>query len=197
MLVLTISCNNTETIEAKQQSCNRPKYAIVIHGGAGTILKKNITPEKEKRYKEKLSEALNAGESILKNGGNSQDAVIAAILIMEDSPLFNSGKGAVYTHTKTHELDASFMDGATLNAGAVAGAKIIKNPIRAARLVMTNSPHVLLSGDGAGQFAIEQGLDTVSNSYFDDRSRRVEYDSGPRERTALAATYAVNWLQKR
>lgn len=161
--------NNSPTPPHKE--CNRPDYAIVIHGGAGTIKKENMTPEKEKAYKTKLNQALDIGEGILKKGGSSQDAVEATIQIMENSPLFNSGKGAVYTHTGTHELDASFMDGATLNAGAVGGVTIVKNPIRAARLVMSNSPHVLLTGAGANQFAIEQGLDTVPNTYFDTESR--------------------------
>ena len=168
-----VGCSQNNKTPTKQAvSCDRPKYAIVIHGGAGTIKKENMSPEKEKAYQQKLNEALDVGENILKNGGSSMDAVEATIQVMENSPLFNSGKGAVFTHTGTHELDASFMDGTTLNAGAVGGVSIVKNPIRAARLVMTNSPHVLLTGRGADQFAIEQGLDTVPNTYFDTDSRR-------------------------
>lgn len=171
-VLFLFGCSQNQPSTTKTETtCDRPEYAIVIHGGAGTIKKENMTPEKEKAYQQKLNEALDVGEKILKNGGSSMDAVEATIQVMENSPLFNSGKGAVYTHTGTHELDASFMDGKTLNAGAVGGVSIVKNPIRAARLVMTNSPHVLLSGAGADQFAIEQGLDTVPNSYFDTESR--------------------------
>ncbi len=170
-LISLTGCNSKSEPSNTTNDCNRPKYAIVIHGGAGTIKKENMTPEKEAAYKQKLNEALNTGEEILKTGGSAMDAVEATIQVMENSPLFNSGKGAVYTHEGTHELDASFMDGATLNAGAVGGVTIVKNPIRAARLVMTNSPHVLLTGSGADQFAIDQGLDTVPNTYFDTESR--------------------------
>ncbi len=141
-------------------------FGIVIHGGAGTILKKNMSDSLENAYKAKLKEAITTGHSILKNGGTSLEAVTATINIMEDSPLFNSGKGAVFTHEETNELDASIMDGATLNAGAVAGVKRIKNPINLALAVMNDSPHVLLSGDGAEQFAKEQGFNLVDPSYF-------------------------------
>lgn len=151
--------------------CNKPPYAIVIHGGAGSITKNNVTPEKIKKYKKKLNEALDKGEVILKNDGTSMDAVCATIEILENSPLFNSGKGAVYTHEGTHELDASIMDGSNLDAGAVGGVSIVKNPIYAARKVMTNSPHVLLTGKGADEFAIKEGLDTVPNKYFNTQNR--------------------------
>ncbi len=143
-------------------------FTLVIHGGAGTILKKNMTDEKEKLYIEKLIEALNAGYEILKNNGSSLDAVVASIKILEDSPLFNAGKGAVLTETGTAELDASIMDGKTLKAGAVAGLKTVKNPITAARLVMDKSPHVMLTGTGADDFAKQNGLEIVNNEYFID-----------------------------
>lgn len=142
------------------------EFAIVIHGGAGTILKKNMTPEKEKLYKETLAEAIKTGHEILKNGGTSLEAVEKTIHVMENSPIFNAGKGAVFTHDETNELDASIMDGKTLNAGAIAGVTDIKNPISAAKLVMTNSEHVMLSGTGASEFAKEQGLEIVDPSYF-------------------------------
>ena len=122
-------------------------FAIIIHGGAGTILKKNMTKEKEAAYKEKLAAAIKVGHTILKNGGTSQEAVLKTIQVMEASPLFNAGKGAVFTNAGTNELDASFMDGKTLNAGAVAGVKNVKSPIELAIKVMTDSEHVMLSGD--------------------------------------------------
>ncbi|MFQ5753989.1 MAG: isoaspartyl peptidase/L-asparaginase family protein, partial [bacterium] len=140
-------------------------FGLVIHGGAGTILKKNMTAELEQQYRDKLNEALLAGYEILKNDGNSLDAVEAAIRILEDSPLFNAGKGAVFTSDGTNELDASIMDGKTLNAGAVSGLKHIKNPIKLARLVMEKSPHVMLVGSGAEQFAAQYNLERVSQYY--------------------------------
>ena len=143
-----------------------PTFGIVIHGGAGTIIKENMSSEMEQAYREKLAEAVATGHAILKAGGTSQDAVEQTIHVMENSPLFNSGKGAVLTADESIALDASFMDGKTLDAGAIAGVKHIKNPISAAIKVMNNSPHVMLAGAGADQFAVEQGLDTVPESYF-------------------------------
>jgi beta-aspartyl-peptidase (threonine type) len=140
--------------------------AIVIHGGAGTILRENMTPEREALYRGKLTEALEAGYSVLASGGTSVDAVEATIRVMEDSPLFNAGRGAVFTSQGRNEMDASIMDGATLNAGAVASVTNIKNPISAARLVMTESRHVMLVGAGAGVFAAEHGLETADSAYF-------------------------------
>ena len=144
----------------------KPTFGIVIHGGAGTILKENMSTKMEQAYREKLAEAVATGHAILKAGGTSQDAVEQTIHVMENSPLFNSGKGAVLTADESIALDASFMDGKTLDAGAIAGVKHIKNPISAAIKVMNNSPHVMLAGVGADQFAVEQGLDTVPESYF-------------------------------
>ena len=141
-------------------------YGLVIHGGAGTITRKNMSSEKEFAYRGKLTEALAAGYEILEKGGPSMDAVETTIRIMEDSPLFNAGKGAVFTNDGTNELDASIMDGSTLQAGAVAGVKTIKNPISAARQVMEETWHVILAGDGADYFAKEQGLEIVNNDYF-------------------------------
>ncbi len=142
------------------------KTAIVIHGGAGTISKANLTPEMENQYRAKLDEALTVGYEILQSGGSALDAVVSTIAIMEDSPLFNAGKGAVFTSDGHHELDASIMDGRTRNAGAVAAVKRIKNPILLARTVMEKSPHVMLSGVGAEDFAREQGFSFVENDYF-------------------------------
>jgi len=142
------------------------EFSIAIHGGAGTITRKNMTPGKENAYRSKLKETLNVGYSILNKGGTSLDAVEATIRIMENSELFNAGKGAVFTNAGTNELDASIMDGRNLKAGAVARVKTVKNPISAARKVMEETWHVMLSGDGADKFAKEQGLDIVDPSYF-------------------------------
>ncbi|MGC1632850.1 MAG: isoaspartyl peptidase/L-asparaginase [Gelidibacter sp.] len=147
------------------------EFAIVIHGGAGTILKKNMTPDDEAAYNAILEEAIRVGYEILKNGGSSLDAVEKTVNVLENSPLFNAGKGAVFTNEGKNELDASIMDGKTLNAGASASTTTVKNPINLARAVMENSPHVMLSGKGAEQFAKEQGLELVDPSYFYTESR--------------------------
>jgi len=147
------------------------KYAIVIHGGAGVMSKSRMNEERRAEYKAKLNEALELGEKLLKNGTEATDVVVEVINVMEDSPLFNAGKGAVFAHNKRNELDASIMEGENLNAGAVAGVTDIKNPINAAREVMWNSNHVLLSGDGASEFAKKQGLEIVPNEYFYTKSR--------------------------
>lgn len=142
------------------------KIAIAIHGGAGTIRRGDLTPELEAEYRAALEQALRAGYAVLEAGGSSLDAVVAAIVVMEDSPLFNAGKGAVFTNAGTNELDAAIMDGSNLAAGAVAGVKRVKNPIKLARAVMEKSPHVLLIGEGAEAFAAEQGIEMVDPSYF-------------------------------
>jgi len=141
-------------------------YGLVIHGGAGTMSKENLTPEIRKLYQDKLNEALDIGMEILQKGGSSIDAIEKTINVMENSPLFNSGKGAVFTHEGHNELDASIMEGKTLNAGAVAGVGDVKNPISLARIIMENSNHVLLSGKGASEFARKEGLEMVDSSYF-------------------------------
>ena len=141
-------------------------FGIVIHGGAGTILRENMSDSLELVYRQKLEEAIKTGHTILANGGTAMDAVVKTINVMEDSPLFNAGKGAVFTHEGTNELDASIMDGTNLDAGAVAGLKHIKNPIDLAREVMENSPHVMLYGEGAEIFAKEQGFEMMDPSYF-------------------------------
>ncbi|WP_448549405.1 isoaspartyl peptidase/L-asparaginase family protein [Thalassotalea fusca] len=145
--------------------------AFAIHGGAGTISQTKMTPDKREAYEAKLGQALDAGYDILAKGGTSQDAVIAAIKILEDSPLFNAGKGAVYTFEESHELDASIMHGKTLNAGAVSGVSTVKNPIVLAERVMEKSVHVMLSGKGAEAFASQQGIELVDNRYFDTKHR--------------------------
>ena len=141
-------------------------FAIAIHGGAGTILRTTMTPEKEKSYKNGLEEAIIAGEKILSSGGNSLDAVEAAIKKLEDNPLFNAGKGAVFTHEGKNEMDASIMEGKTLMAGAVTGISNIKNPISLAKAVMQKSEHVFLSGAGAIEFAKKVGAQFEPDEYF-------------------------------
>jgi len=162
------------------------KYAIVIHGGAGVMSKDKMSQEQQNEYKAKLNEALELGEKLLKEGAVATDIVVRVINIMEDSPLFNAGKGAVFTNDEKVELDASIMDGKTLNAGAVAGVRDIKNPINAAREVMLNSEHVFLSGKGASEFAKKQGLEMVPNKYFYTKQRHdslIELKKKERERT--------------
>ena len=161
-----ISCS-----EDKKQNVD---FSIVIHGGAGTMEREKMSMEKELEYKKKLEEALNKGYEILENNGSSEQAVIEAIKVMEDSPLFNAGKGAVLDERGEASLDASFMSGKNLNAGAVAGVKKIKNPIIAAYSVMKNTPQVLLISEGADQFAKEQGLHMVDNSYFITERRKAQ-----------------------
>lgn len=148
------------------QSGTQKKFALAIHGGAGTILKNNMTPEKEKLYTQGLDDALNAGNEVLAKGGTALDAVVAAIMIMEDNPLFNAGKGSVFTNDGKNEMDAAIMDGKTLKAGSVAGVTTIKNPITAARTVMDKSEHVMMVGKGAEKFAMQQGCTIVDPSYF-------------------------------
>ena len=154
-------------------SCNSNKvdFAIVVHGGAGTILKKNMSDEMELAYKLKLEEAINAGYNILEKNGSSKDAVEETIKILENSELFNAGKGSVLSNKGVVEMDASIMNGQNLNAGAISGIKTIKNPISAARLVMEKSEHVFLSGEGAEEFAKLQGLDIIDNEYFITETR--------------------------
>ncbi|WP_232326072.1 isoaspartyl peptidase/L-asparaginase family protein [Spirosoma montaniterrae] len=144
---------------------------LVIHGGAGTITRKNMTPEKEQAYRAVLNQALQTGYAVLKRGGTSLDAVEATVRVMEDSPLFNAGKGAVFTHEGRNELDASVMDGKTLKAGAIAGVTTIKNPISTARRVMDKSEHVMMIGPGAEAFAKAQGMELVDPKYFYTETR--------------------------
>ncbi|WP_029279047.1 isoaspartyl peptidase/L-asparaginase family protein [Pedobacter borealis] len=156
---------------ALQVSAQQKKYVMVIHGGAGTILKKNMSPEKETAYIAALTKALNAGYAEIKAGKSSLDAVEATIHVLENDPHFNAGKGAVFTHDGRNELDAAIMDGKTLMAGSVAGVTTIKNPISAARAVMEKSEHVMMVGAGADQFAKEVGLEIVDPKYFWTKER--------------------------
>jgi beta-aspartyl-peptidase (threonine type) len=166
LALLLLSCHHKN---------ERPDFVLVIHGGAGTATKESYSRERTRQYQEKLSEALEEGRRILENGGSSLDAVEAAIRIMEDSPLFNAGKGAVFNEYGRNELDASIMDGKALNAGSVAGVSTVRNPISAARAVMERSKHVMLAGRGAESFAREVGLEMVDSSYFFSQRRWDSY----------------------
>lgn len=167
---LTGNANANDTDNQSNNQSNET-LAIAIHGGAGTITRENLSAEQEAAYKERLTAATEAGYAILAKGGSSTDAVIAAVQLLEQSPLFNAGRGAVYTWDAEHELDASIMVGETGEAGAVAGVKRVQSPIELARTVMEKSVHVMLSGAGAETFAEQQGLAMVDNSSFDTEAR--------------------------
>jgi beta-aspartyl-peptidase (threonine type) len=167
LIILLLFFTGCKDYQGKTDTENSKKYfAIVIHGGAGTIKKANMTPELENAYRQKLQEAIDTGYAILEKGGTALDAVQKTINVMEDSPLFNAGKGAVFNSVGKNELDASIMDGKTLNSGAVAGVSHIKNPINAARMVMDSTRHVLLSGKGAEDFAKQFDIAFVDDDYF-------------------------------
>lgn len=158
-------------MSANSVKTNVSPLRLVIHGGAGAIKRSKLTTERAQAYQQALAQSLTAGYAVLASGGSSIDAVIAAIVVMEDSPLFNAGKGSVFSHAGRNELEASIMDGTTLMAGAVAAVTTIRNPIRAAYTVMTKSAHVMLMGQGAEAFAAEQGLEIVDPSYFYTQKR--------------------------
>ncbi len=169
----------------------KSNIALVIHGGAGTIKKENLSDEQEQNIKTALQQALDAGYQALADGQDATAGVIAAIKILEDSPYFNAGHGAVFTKPGKHELDASIMRGSDLDAGAVAGVAYTKNPILAAEQVMLNSPHVMLAGSGADTFSKTRGLEQVENSYFDTEFRRKawqEVDAKTRAKQAETAS---------
>jgi beta-aspartyl-peptidase (threonine type) len=162
---------------------------LVIHGGAGTIERSSMTPEREAAYRGALSEALAAGYAILHSGGSALDAVEAAVRVMEDSPLFNAGRGAVFTSAGKNEMDASIMDGRTRRAGAVAAVSGVKNPVTAARRVMEKTTHVMLVGDGAVQFAREQGLEFADSAYFFTEQRWKELERTKEEEKKRHSEY--------
>jgi beta-aspartyl-peptidase (threonine type) len=162
LLVLLVSA--VVSMSAGAQA--KPKWAIVVHGGAGVIERTDLKPEQEKAYRDAMARVANAGADVLKKGGSSLDAIEAAINLLEDDPLFNAGRGAVFTAEGRNELDSSIMDGANLKAGAVAGVTTTKHPISLARDVMEHSPHVFLMGRGADEFARSRGLEQVDPSYF-------------------------------
>jgi len=158
----------------KSQISNQ-KIALALHGGAGTITRALMDEAKEAHYKKDLQAALDAGYAVLLHGGAALDAVELTVKVLEDSPLFNAGKGAVFTNSGTHEMDASIMDGKTLQAGAVASVNGIKNPISLARAVMEKSGHVMLAGVGAENFAKEQGFAFLPADYFYDEFRYKQW----------------------
>ncbi|MEO8710571.1 MAG: isoaspartyl peptidase/L-asparaginase [Parafilimonas sp.] len=153
------------------------KFTIAIHGGAGTILKEEMTPELERSYKEGLQQALAAGYAILEKGGTATDAVIAAVVVLEDNILFNAGRGAVFTKKGLHEMDAAVMNGIDLSAGAVCGVSNVRNPIELAAKVMRNSEHVILSGDGANDFAQKQNVKVEADEYFFSQFRYDQWQA--------------------
>ncbi len=169
-----------------------PRYAFAIHGGAGTILKANLSEEKEAAYLASLTQALAAGEAVLAAGGTALDAITAAITLMEDSPLFNAGKGAVFTAEGKNEMDSSIMDGATLNAGAVSGVTNVRNPILLARAVMEQSRHVMLQGKGAETFAAEQGLEIVAPEYFHTERRWQQLQMAKEKKTGAVLDHDLD-----
>ena len=180
LIIFPLVCLTT-FLQAQQTIPGSKKYVLVIHGGAGTILKSKMTPEKERLYEQGLQNALNAGKKILEDGGTALDAVEASIKVLEDDSLFNAGKGAVFTNEGRNELDASIMDGKTLKAGAVAGITNIKNPITAARAVMDKSEHVMMAGKGAEIFAAKNGCTVVDPSYFFTTQRWIDLQQAKKE----------------
>ncbi|MCH5375689.1 MAG: isoaspartyl peptidase/L-asparaginase, partial [Planctomycetes bacterium] len=158
-----------------QDSANRVTWAIVLHGGAGNV-RRDLPQESVQAYRAALKDALRRGRQMLERGSTSLEAVEAVLRVMEDNPLFNAGRGAVFTHDAKHELDASIMDGRTMACGAVAGVTTVKHPITLARLVMERTPHVMLAGPGADEFAGEIGVDRVANDYFSTEHRRQQLD---------------------
>ena len=155
----------------KMSSVKENKIGLVVHGGAGTMERGKMTPQREREYRAGIENALRVGWEILQRGGSSLDATEAAVRTFEDDPLFNAGKGSVFTAAGTNEMDAAIMDGKTLKAGAVAAVQHIRNPISLARLVMEKSPHVLIAGEGAQSFAKEHGIELVDAKYFFTQER--------------------------
>lgn len=202
LIVFVLALATGQTTHAQDDAATEeaPPVVMAIHGGAGTILPENMTDDQEQQYRAALREALEAGYAVLDGGGTSMDAVLAAITLMEESPLFNAGRGAVFTHERTVEHDASVMDGATRAAGAVAGLQRVRSPITLARRVMEASPHVMMVGDGAESFAESQRLEMVDNAYFHTERRMQQIDrvleeeevgaTGGRDDRGEAARYA-------
>jgi beta-aspartyl-peptidase (threonine type) len=171
ILALMIGVVSAPASCAEPAAAKQASWSLAIHGGAGVIQRGDLSPAREAAYRAGLGAALAAGQQVLSNGGSSLDAVEATVRVLEDDPLFNAGRGAVFTAEGRNELDASIMDGATLKAGAVAGVTRTRNPISLARAVMEKSPHVMLARDGADQFSVEQGLPQVAPDYFRTEER--------------------------
>lgn len=174
-LLLVIGCGSVSQPPQDTPPKMNQQFSIALHGGAGNIAKRGLTPDQEAAYKAKLAEALDHGRTLLAGGANATDVVEEVIKILEDSPLFNAGKGSVFSHEGHNEMDAAIMDGKTLDAGALCNVRTIKNPISAARAIMRDSKFVLLSGTGAEQFAREHDIEIVDTSYFFTQSRWDEY----------------------
>ena len=189
LIALTCTCV-VRADDAVATDSGGKMFAIAIHGGAGTLSRKDMSAEQEAEYRAGLEEALSAGYAVLARGGGSLDAAVAAVRVLEDNPLFNAGRGAVLNRDGVAELDASLMDGRTLSAGAVSGLQHVKNPIDLARLVMEKSPHVMLVGAGAEEFAKTQGVEMVPNEYFRTPARQRQL-----ERSLRGAITRENELQ--
>jgi L-asparaginase / beta-aspartyl-peptidase len=189
-ILISFSCNN------HQKKITEPEYVLVIHGGAGTILKENFTHEKEQQYLTKLEEALIEGEKILRSGGTSLDAITSSIMVLENSPMFNAGKGSVFNEDGKIEMDASIMNGENGLAGAISGVSSIKNPILAARAVMEESKHVMISGNGAVEFARSVGLEIADSSYFYTDRRWESYQKAKSKRAEKHGTVGAVALDK-
>lgn len=181
LLILSLSTSlaahpGAHTHDQKDKKVADKSWTLVIHGGAGSMTRGKLSAEQDGAARAGLTKALEAGSAILKDGGSAMDAVSAAIMVLEDDEHFNAGRGAVFTYKGVNELDASIMDGKTLGAGAVTGARYTKNPILLARAVMEKSPHVMLSREGADEFSREQGLEQVNPDYFatPERWRQLE-----------------------
>ena len=188
-LAVSLAFTSVPAFAADLEPQGKPPVAIAIHGGAGTILKSSMTPEKEADYKKVLTHAVKHGYTLLQEGEKGEVAVVETIKILESSPLFNAGIGAVYTFDGEHELDASIMHGGSKNAGAVAGVKTIRSPIEAALLVMNESPHVMLSGRGAEDYAKENGLEQVDNTVFDTEFRKQALDKAKARMQQVSSGY--------
>ena len=188
-LAATFAITSVPALADDSKQLGKTPVAIAIHGGAGTILKSSMTPEKEADYKSVLTQAVQHGYALLQKGEKGEVAVVETIKILESSPLFNAGIGAVYTFDGEHELDASIMHGGSKNAGAVAGVKTIRSPIEAALLVMNESPHVMLSGRGAEDYAKENGLEQVDNTVFDTEFRKQALDKAKARMQQVSSGY--------
>nr|MBS0036936.1 isoaspartyl peptidase/L-asparaginase [Saprospiraceae bacterium] len=192
VLLLSSCAGEPEPVEVE----TGPEFVFLVHGGAGVFNPDNLPDGREEEYLDAVNKALDIGRDILAGGGTALDAVEKAIVFLEDNPIFNAGKGAVFTADGTNELDASIMDGISLNAGAVGGVKTVKNPITAARKVMEVSPHVLLVGSGAEQFSASQGYEIVDPGYFYTAERfdvlqRVQQREAGEQRTIQDKTGTV------
>ena len=188
-LAVSFAITSVPALADDSKQLGKTPVAIAIHGGAGTILKSSMTPEKEADYKRVLTQAVQHGYALLQKGEKGEVAVVETIKILESSPLFNAGIGAVYTFDGEHELDASIMHGGSKNAGAVAGVKTIRSPIEAALLVMNESPHVMLSGRGAEDYAKENGLEQVDNTVFDTEFRKQALDKAKARMQQVSSGY--------